>query len=82
MIRDNQKLQNAITHTKRIYEGQRHATKKITQLYDLENTIRYGGSTTQYAAYTVDMVHTLDMVYTVDFGHWTGRIIPHTCYDF
>ena len=31
-----------------------------------KNTIRDGGSTALYAAYTVDMVFTVDTVYTVD----------------
>ena len=32
----------------------------------LENTIRDGGSTTLYAAHTIDMVNTVDMVDTLD----------------
>ena len=31
-----------------------------------KNTIRDGGSTALYAAYTVDMVYIIDMVYTLD----------------
>ena len=31
-----------------------------------KNTIRDGGSTALYAAYTVDTIYTVDMVYTVN----------------
>ena len=31
-----------------------------------KNTIRDGGSTALYAAFTVDTVYTIDLVYTVD----------------
>ena len=38
-------------------------------IIDFKNTVRGGGSTALYAAYTVDtddMANTVDMIYTVD----------------
>ena len=52
-------------------------------LFSKENTIRDGGSTTLYAAYTVfavDMVYTVGMVYPFDMVYtgwmerWTGWV--------